>query len=152
MANQLADAAEALILNWLNNGGTIWNTKTDPVTSHACQACADWIYKYIDGAGVIINQMNQSDFTGRPELYTMAMDYDGESDGSEDCEEYGFKPGEINANREQANIDNYEEMLSNLLDTILNYDLMRILSRIPAVGSIDDCQGPVYAVATEYQD
>lgn len=152
MANQLAAAAESITLNWMNNGGTIWDTKTDPFTAHACQSCADWIYKYIYGAGVIINQLNQSDYAGRSELYTMVMDYEGEGDWSEDCEEYGFKPGEINVNHEQASIDNYEELLCDLLDVILNPDLMRVLSKIPAVGSIDDCHGPVYAVVTEYHD
>lgn len=153
VANQIAAAARVLVTNWLNNGGTIWDTDTNPFSDHPCQSCADWLYKYAGGADTIIGAMNKQPFAGRSELYTEVMDFDDENDWSENLEAYGFKDGDIDFVDEKSSVEEYDKLLDGLLYRFNNdYDGLKALDKIPAIDSIDSCQGPVYKAATVHQD
>ena len=152
VANQLAAAAQSLVTNWLNNGGTIWDMQTNPYSEHPCQSCADWLYQYADGADTVIDTMNRQSFAGRPEFLIEVDDLDDEDDEywAEQLGGYGLDINEVNVDAEKADMEEYDQGLDSLLFQLNDYNALRALDKIPAVDSIDNCKGPVYDVATSY--
>lgn len=154
VANQMAAAAYSLVTNWLNTGTTIWSTNKNSLSSYAPQPCADWLYKYAYAADTYIGIMNEQPFAGRPEFFVEVDELDDEDDENwaMQLNEYGVDINDVNVDAEKADIEEYDKMLDNLL-YVLNddYNIMLALDKIPAVDSIDNCQGPVYDIAMAYQ-
>lgn len=149
MAEQIALAGLSISNYLYGPGYTIWNTysRFDVPT---CQSCADWVYENVPGADGIIDEMNESSIAGEAKLAPIDID-------EEDIKKYDYISWhgdgvtyEYNIKEELADINQYGEMLEQLIAFLADQDFESFDS-LPATGSLKNCQGPVYDVAMAHK-
>ena len=101
MATQIVTAVSKLVYKWYNDGDVFDNTYRLEGWCNDLSSYANWLAKYVKGAGPILK-------------------------GIADCSTHG----------------EYEGLLKDLADTMLDADFLAVYENVEKVGSIYKCEGP----------